>query len=69
MKTNVGNFDRIIRLVVAALFAILYFGGFVTGTIGLVLVILGGVFAVTAAIGFCPLYSIFGLNTCPVKSK
>jgi Protein of unknown function (DUF2892) len=69
MKTNVGNFDRIIRLVVAALFAILYFGGFVTGTVGLVLVILGGVFAVTAAIGFCPLYSIFGLNTCPVKSK
>ncbi|MFN8715124.1 MAG: DUF2892 domain-containing protein [Bacteroidota bacterium] len=69
MKTNVGNFDRIIRLVIAALFAILYFGGFVTGTIGLVLVILGGVFAVTAAIGFCPLYSIFGLNTCPVKSK
>jgi hypothetical protein len=69
MKTNVGNFDRIIRLVIAALFAILYFGGFVTGTIGLVLVILGGVFAVTAAIGFCPLYSIFGFNTCPVKSK
>lgn len=69
MKTNVGNFDRIIRLVIAVLFAILYFGGFVTGPIGLVLVILGGVFAVTAAIGFCPLYSIFGLNTCPVKSK
>lgn len=69
MKTNVGNFDRIVRLVIAALFAILYFGGFVTGTIGLVLIILGGVFAVTAAIGFCPLYSIFGLTTCPVKSR
>ncbi|MCA6363150.1 MAG: DUF2892 domain-containing protein [Bacteroidetes bacterium] len=69
MKTNVGNIDRIIRLIVAVLFAVLYFGGFVTGTIGLVLVILGGVFAVTAAIGFCPLYSIFGLSTCPVKAK
>jgi hypothetical protein len=69
MKTNVGNIDRIIRLLVAVLFAVLYFGGFVTGTIGLVLVILGAVFAVTAAIGFCPLYSIFGLNTCPVKAK
>lgn len=69
MKTNVGNIDRIIRLLVAALFAVLYFGGFVTGTVGLVLVILGAVFAVTAAIGFCPLYSIFGLNTCPVKTK
>ena len=69
MKTNVGNIDRIIRILVAALFAVLYFGGFVTGTVGLVLVILGAVFAVTAAIGFCPLYSIFGLNTCPVKTK
>lgn len=69
MKTNVGNIDRIIRLIVAVLFAVLYFGGFVTGTLGLVLVIVGGVFAITAAIGFCPLYSIFGLNTCPVKSK
>jgi hypothetical protein len=69
MKTNVGNIDRIIRLIVALLFAVLYFGGFVTGTIGLVLVILEGVFAVTAVIGFCPLYSIFGLSTCPVKAK
>ncbi|MFN4235336.1 MAG: DUF2892 domain-containing protein [Bacteroidia bacterium] len=67
MKTNVGNMDRIIRIVLAIILAGLYFGGIVEGTIGLVLVVLAAVFTLTAAIGFCPLYTLFGLNTCPVK--
>ena len=40
MKRNMSNLDRIIRVVVAALFAFLYFGGIVTGTVGIVLVVL-----------------------------
>lgn len=67
MKTNVGNMDRIIRIVLAVILAGLYFGGIVEGTIGLILVVLAAVFTLTAAIGFCPLYTLFGLNTCPVK--
>ena len=62
-----GNADRIIRILIAALFAYLYFGGIVTGTLGLVLVILGGVFVLTSLVSFCPLYAIFGMNTCKVK--
>jgi hypothetical protein len=57
----------VIRIVLALIFAGLYFTGTVTGTLGLVLVILGGVFLVTALVGFCPLYAMVGLNTCPVK--
>lgn len=67
MKTNVGNIDRIVRIVAALAFAALYFTGTVEGTLGYVLLALGGVFLGTAAIGFCPLYSLVGLNTCPKK--
>jgi Protein of unknown function (DUF2892) len=69
MKQNMGNTDRIIRVLLAAVFAYLYFSGTVTGTIGLVLVILGGVFVVTSLVSFCPLYKLVGINTCPVKDK
>jgi len=68
MKKNMGNIDRIIRLVLAVIFAALYFTGTVTGTLGVVLVILGAVFVLTSLVSFCPLYTIVGLNTCPTKS-
>lgn len=62
-----GNADRIIRLLIAAVFAYLYFGGVVTGTLGIVLAVLGGVFVLTSLVSFCPLYTLVGLNTCPAK--
>jgi len=67
MKKNMGGEDRIIRMLIAIVFAYLYFGGIVTGTWGLVLVILGGVFVLTSLIGFCPLYAPFGISTCAKK--
>ena len=67
MKKNMGNADRIIRVLIAGVFAYLYFGGIVTGTLGLVLVVLGGVFVLTSLVSFCPLYTLVGLNTCPRK--
>lgn len=65
MKKNMGNADRIIRIILAVIFAALYFSGTVTGTLGLVLVIFGAVFLLTSLISFCPLYTLVGLNTCP----
>lgn len=62
MKTNVGGIDRILRVVVG----LALIGLTLTGTIGawgwLGLVPLG-----TAAFGFCPLYPLLGMNTCPMK--
>ena len=69
MKKNMGNPDRLIRILLAAGFAYLYFAGVVTGIIGLILVILGGVFLLTSLIGFCPLYTIFKFNTCSTKNS
>ncbi len=67
MKPNMGSADRIIRIALAIVFSILYFTGTVTGTIGVVLLVLGGVFLLTSVISFCPLYAPFGISTCPVK--
>lgn len=63
LNRNMSNNDRIVRVVVAALFAYLYFGGVVTGTLGIVLVVLGAVFLLTAVIAFCPLYAPFKFST------
>lgn len=63
MKTNLSTLDRVIRVVVAALFAYLYFAGIVTGALGIVLLVLGAVFVLTAFVGFCPLYAIFKFST------
>ena len=63
MKRNMSNIDRIARVVLAAIFAYLYFGGIVTGTLGVVLLVLGAVFLFTAVIAFCPLYAPFKFST------
>jgi hypothetical protein len=61
---NVGNIDRVVRIVLglALIAAGFYFQSVI---IGLIAIIPLG----TALIGTCPLYSIFGLSTCPVKAK
>lgn len=69
MKKNMGNADRVIRFILAAIIAVLYFTGTVSGTLGIVLLVLGAVFVLTSFISFCPLYAPFGLSTCAVKEK
>jgi hypothetical protein len=67
MKKNMGNADRIIRILIAAVIAVLFFMNIITGTLAYVLLALGGVFVLTSLIGNCPLYSILGINSCAVK--
>ena len=63
-----GSIDRSLRIAIAAVFGLLYFNGIVSGTPGIILLVLGGVFVLTSLVGFCPLYTIFGLNTFPGKT-
>lgn len=63
MKRNMSNTDRIIRVIVAALFAYLYFSGAVTGAFGIVLLVVAAVFALTSIVAFCPLYAPFKFST------
>lgn len=67
MKKNMGSADRVIRISIAAIVAVLYFTGTITGTVGAVLLVLGGIFLVTSLVSFCPIYAIFGYRTCPSK--
>ncbi len=68
MKKNMGNTDRIIRFIIAAIIAVLYFNGTITGTLGIILMVLAAVFVITSFVSFCPLYAPFGLSTCKTKS-
>jgi hypothetical protein len=62
-----GTTDKIIRLALAAVVAVLYFTGTISGTLAIVLGVFAIIFALTSLISFCPLYSIVGINTCSVK--
>ncbi len=63
MTANVGGIDRALRIIAGIVLISLVFFGPKTawGWIGVVPLL-------TALIGYCPAYSIFGLSTCPMKS-
>ncbi len=61
--------DSIIRIAISVLIAILYFTNVINGTLGLILLIVAGVFTLTSVISFCPLYRIFGITTCQTNIK
>jgi len=63
MKKNLGTIDKVIRILIAVVFAVLFFTHVITGTIGIILLILAVVFVLTSLISFCPLYWPFGIST------
>ncbi|MEP7232762.1 MAG: DUF2892 domain-containing protein [Ginsengibacter sp.] len=67
MKKNMGFADRSIRIIIAAVVAYLYYNETITGTLGIVLLVIAGIFVLTSLVSFCPLYKLVGLNTCPAK--
>lgn len=67
MKKNMGATDKTIRILAAIVIAGLWFGNIITGTLGVILLILAVIFLATSLISFCPIYAILGLNTCPAK--
>ncbi|HMX40025.1 MAG TPA: DUF2892 domain-containing protein [Saprospiraceae bacterium] len=69
MTKNMGSVDRLIRLVIAALAIYLYSNGTLTGTVGVVALVVAAVFALTSLISFCPLYRLVGISTCPTPKK
>jgi hypothetical protein len=62
MKSNVGGIDRILRIVLGLVLIALA----LTGTIG-AWGWIGVVPLATAALGFCPLYTVLGFSSCPLK--
>jgi len=68
MKKNMGSADRIIRLIIAAIVVTLYFTNVISGTLGIVLIVVAGIFVLTSMISTCPLYLPFGISTRKIKN-
>jgi len=69
MKKNMGNVDRIIRLIIAAGLLALYFTGTIAGVWATVALVVAIIFIGTSLVSSCPIYSIVGLSTCPTKTS
>lgn len=69
MKKNMGTADRVIRLAIALVAGVLFLTGTVTGALGIILVAVGGIFALTSFVSFCPLYAPFGISSCSVSER
>jgi predicted ABC-type exoprotein transport system permease subunit len=69
MKKNMGSADRLIRLLIAAALIMAWISHWVTGTLGIAAMVIAVVFVLTSLISVCPLYSIFGIDTCKVKKR
>ena len=69
MNKNIGNTDKLIRLLLALLVAVLYFAGVISGTLAIILGILAIVLVATSMVSFCGLYTILGINTCKTRTE
>lgn len=67
MKKNMGTVDRVIRILIAAIIAALYYFGQISGTLAIVLGIVALAFLLTSLIGWCPAYLPFHISTCKHK--
>jgi hypothetical protein len=63
MKKNLGNLDRVLRVGFFVLVAILFFTKVISGTSGIILLVVGGILALTSLVSFCPIYWALGWKT------
>jgi hypothetical protein len=69
MKKNVGTTDALIRGLVALIIVVLYYFKVIEGTLGIVGLVIAAIFVFTVFFNFCPIYAIFGINTCSVNTN
>ena len=67
MKRNMGSKDKAIRTIIAIILAILYYTETITGTFGIVILIVAAVLLITSLMNFCPLYPLIKINTTKKK--
>lgn len=69
MKKNMGGLDKIIRVIIAVIAGLLVYFEVVDGSLAYILLTITGVFVLTSLVGFCPLYGMFGINSCRAKDN
>lgn len=63
MKKNMAIVDRIFRVVLVALVAVLYFTHMLSPVAAIILGIVAVVFLLTSIVGTCPIYLLLGIST------
>jgi len=69
MKKNMGSIDKLVRLFAAIVLIVLYYTGILSGTIGIISLVVALVLTITSLISFCPLYFLLGIKTCNRKEN
>ncbi|MCS6820542.1 MAG: DUF2892 domain-containing protein [Microscillaceae bacterium] len=69
MKTNVGRTDKILRIALAIILFVVWIAKGITGTLGIIALLVAVILLATSYMRFCPLYSILGISTCPINRK
>ncbi|MBU1821109.1 MAG: DUF2892 domain-containing protein [Bacteroidetes bacterium] len=69
MKANLGLTDRLIRIVLAVVAVVLYYSGVLTGTVGIIAVVVAGILVLTSFISFCPIYALLGIRSNFTRKK
>jgi hypothetical protein len=62
-----GKIDKILRFAIAVIIALLIYYEVIGGALSYILLTVAAVFVLTSLTGFCPLYGLFGWNTCKVR--
>ncbi len=68
MQPNMGNLDRVVRVIAAGIAIVLYFINIISGTVALALLVVAAIFILTSIVSFCPLYLPFGVSTTDKKT-
>lgn len=68
MQPNMGNLDRVVRVIAAGIAIVLYFMNIISGTVALALLVVAAIFILTSIVSFCPLYLPFGVSTTDKKT-
>ena len=63
MKLNMGKADRLIRIILAIVLAVLFFDNIITGLVGAIGLAVAGILLLTSTFGICPLYALLGIKT------
>jgi hypothetical protein len=69
MKKNMGIIDRSVRIIAAIVLVILYFTHVISGTLGIILLVIAGMFLVTSIFAVCPLYTPFKIKTTKTEES
>lgn len=69
MKKNVGTVDKVIRIGAALIIIALYVANVISGTIGIILLVVAALLILTSFVSFCPVYWPFGISTRGTADK